>query len=164
MRYYIDSEFNGFGGEIISFAIVSDNGDSLYLARPKNELQDLNKTSGLAPWVNENVIPVMSINGATPKWLPLNMWYLELQRFLQHDYDITIVADWPEDVTHFMNLLMISPGRMIKIPAFSVEVRRVDAYYANLCGAVRHNALWDARSLRHLYHMESNIIPFAAGM
>ncbi len=31
MRYFLDTEFNGFGGALISLALVSEAGQSLYL-------------------------------------------------------------------------------------------------------------------------------------
>jgi hypothetical protein len=159
MRYYIDCEFNGFGGDLISFAIVKETGESLYFARNDAELSELRNEKGIDPWVEENVLPILWVEGAMPKIYPMELWGHELQRFISGDNNVTIIADWPEDISHLMNLMLLAPGRMIGLPAFNIELRRVDAYYSNLEGAVRHNALWDARSLCHLFKLEeqSNI-------
>ena len=31
MRYFLDTEFNGFGGELLSLALVREDGASIYL-------------------------------------------------------------------------------------------------------------------------------------
>ena len=50
MRYFLDTEFNGFGGELISLALVPEHGhDEYYAVLP---LPD-----ELHPWVERNVVP-----------------------------------------------------------------------------------------------------------
>ena len=48
MKLFLDCEFNGFGGELISMALVDENEDFLYEVLPCT-----NPTS----WVKDNVIP-----------------------------------------------------------------------------------------------------------
>ena len=151
MRYFIDCEFNSFGGDILSLAIVPEHGTPLYLALPKEEISLLIATKKIDPWVSEYVLPVMTANGLSPEHVKRENWSDRLERLLQGDDDITFVADWPEDISHLMSVMMPSPGKMINIPSFKTEMHRVDAYYINLPGAVRHNALWDALSLKNLY-------------
>ncbi len=154
MRYFVDCEFNGFGGELLSIAIVSEEGDSLYLAIPKSQITKMRTDGSLDHWVADHVLPVMSANGLSPKHMDRAKWGFELQRLLRGDSEITFVADWPEDISHLMQIMMVGRGGMINLPVFNVEMRRVDAYYVNLAGAVRHNALWDAMSLKNLYEVE----------
>ncbi|ACT58984.1 hypothetical protein [Hirschia baltica] len=151
MRYFVDCEFNSFGGEIISIAIAPEHGTPLYLALPKAEINTLVSSDKIDPWVADYVLPVISANGLSPTHMDRAQWGMELQRLLRGDNNIIFVADWPEDISHLMNIMMISPGSMINLPSFNVEMRRVDAYFTNLEGAVRHNALWDALSLRNFY-------------
>ncbi|MFC7290857.1 hypothetical protein [Hirschia litorea] len=159
MRYFVDCEFNSFGGDVLSIAIAPEHGKPLYLARPKNEIAALVREDKIDPWVVDYVLPVISANGLSPTYVDRSQWGLELQRFLRGDTDIVFVADWPEDIAHLMQVMMIAPGGMINLPCFKVEMRRVDAYFTNLEGAVRHNALWDALSLRNLYLMENGELP-----
>lgn len=155
LRYFIDCEFNSFGGEVISLAVAPEHGAPLYLALPQEELNALSESGKIDPWVADYVLPVLSANGLSPKHMDKRKWGHELQRLLRGDDDIVFVADWPEDIAHLMQVMMVAPGAMINLPAFQVEMRRVDAYFINLVGAVRHNALWDALSLRNLYQCEN---------
>ncbi len=143
MRFFVDTEFNGFGGDILSMAIVSERGKTLYLALPEQDIETMN----LDPWVERYVVPVIDVYNASAKRLPKDAWGFEIQRFLRGAKNITFVADWPEDISHLMNAMIIAPGGMINLPSFHVDMQRVDAYAAKPLGAVRHNALWDARAL-----------------
>ena len=139
MRYFLDTEFNGHGGDLISLALVDMFDRELYLSIPCHNP---------IPWVEAYVIPVLTCPGAYPKkrWtsaIPLNIAY-----FLRDDPHPHIVADWPDDIAYFCKALITAPGQMAAIPHISFEVVRVDAYPTDLPGAVQHNALWDARALR----------------
>nr|MBA4771246.1 hypothetical protein [Sphingobium sp.] len=52
MRYFLDTEFNGFGGTLISVALVPEHGDQeFYVSLP---LPD-----EIEPWVAKHVIPYL---------------------------------------------------------------------------------------------------------
>jgi hypothetical protein len=53
MKYYLDTEFNEFGGELISLALVREDGESLYLVYPEPK-------DGYGEWVKDNVVPIIS--------------------------------------------------------------------------------------------------------
>ena len=139
-RYFLDCEFNGMGGNLISLALVSDDGQELYAA-----------TSCLAPvpWVGDNVMPIIRCAGAEPISCSRSHFGLLITEFLDTDSDPIIVADWPDDIAYFCKALIVAPGQMVGIPSIKFEMRRVDAYPTTLPGAIQHNALWDARALRH---------------
>lgn len=147
MKYFIDTEFNGFGGELISLAIVSEAGASVYLCLPENELDRLD----IDPWVNRHVLPVVASPDALPECLPRADWARRLSSYFKGAQAIEFVADWPEDIQHLMQVLMIRPGEMIPLPDFSISCVRAVSWPNQLDGAVRHNALWDARALREVY-------------
>lgn len=143
MKYYLDCEFNGFGGELISLALTGEAGE-LYLARPEAELSQL----VIHPWVAEHVLPVIEADAAAPERCPLDAFAHPIQRFLKNDPSPVIIADWPEDIAHFMRCLITGPGLMVTLPeprARLVPAVRAIAYPD---GAMMHNALWDARMLR----------------
>ena len=69
--------------------------------------------------------------------------------FLKGDGCPEIIADWPDDIAYFCKAIVTGPGQMVNIRFLRFELHRVDAYPTTLPGAVQHNALWDARTLRH---------------
>jgi hypothetical protein len=148
MHYFLDTEFNEFGGDLISLALVSEDGErELYLY-----------TNCAAPgdWVRANVIPFIRVVGAIPRIVGASDFGFEIAKFLADDPGMPqIVADWPDDIRYFCQTLITGPGEMVNIPALSFHLRRVDAYPTTLEGAVQHNALWDARALRHCLTVES---------
>lgn len=144
MIYYLDCEFNGFGGELMSLALVREDGEALYLLyeRPAN----------MDPWVAANVWPIMRsippgyavhrVDQITGAWA--------ISEFLKRDPRPYIITDWPDDVRYFCAAVIIGPGQMTSIPSLRFEVVRQDAYPTGLKNAVQHNALWDALALRWL--------------
>ena len=144
MLYCLDCEFNGFGGELISLALSGEAGE-LYLVRPEDELNAMDAHD----WVAEHVLPFLSLPEALPTVLPLVRFGRAIQAFLASDPAPTVVADWPEDLVHLMQCLIIAPGQMVKIPDLSLRLMQVSAYPSEITHAVQHNALWDARALRH---------------
>ncbi len=144
MLYFLDCEFNGFGGELISLALSGETRE-LYLARPEDELNALDAHD----WVAEHVLPFLSLADARPRVLPRDTFGRAIQEFLAGDREPTIIADWPEDLMHLMQCLIIAPGQMVKIPDLSLRLMQGSAYPSEIIDAVQHNALWDARALRH---------------
>lgn len=132
MNLYIDTEFNGFGGELISMALVSECGKEFYEVLPCD-----------APvgWVAENVMPVLGKEPTRMEWLQIH-----LQGWLRQFPAIHIVADWPEDIQHFCQALITGPGMRLDTPPLTMEIRRdLDAL-----SAIPHNALADARGIRDM--------------
>lgn len=133
MRMWIDTEFNGFRGELISMAIVSEDGSEFY--------EYLGRCHGrLDPWVAANVLPVINKEG------PVEIPELRqrLQAFLMQFDSVHLIADWPEDIAHFCRMLLTDkPGERIDTPPLTMEIVRYDAG-----SACPHNALSDARGMR----------------
>jgi hypothetical protein len=142
--YGLDCEFNGFGGELISLAL-SGGARELYLVRTEAELNAM----AAHEWVAEHVLPFLSLADARPKVLPLDQFGRAVQAFLMADKAPVIIADWPEDLMHLMQCLIIAPGQMVQIPELSLRLLQTSAYPSEITDAVQHNALWDARALRH---------------
>lgn len=145
MRYYLDTEFDGFGGELISLALAAEDGHELYLANNKF----FNDASAVTDsWVRENVHPILDL-GTRPEVLPLDRFPRQLMRFIGTDNSPHFISDWPDDIRYLCQTMITGPGKMISMPLqFSFTVVRVDAYPTDLKGAVQHNALWDARALK----------------
>jgi hypothetical protein len=138
MNYYLDTEFNGFGGKLMSLAIVPEDSN---LAEFYCEIV---MTDQLHPWVKENVAPHLFAIPST-----YGEFQFALSRYLlniEHD-EITIVADWPDDIRYFCEALITGPGERITVPNLKFELD-FGIEYESL---VPHNALHDARAIRQYY-------------
>ena len=51
VRYFLDTEYNGFGGSLLSLALVPEDGDELYLTLKSDE--------PIVEWVDRHVIPYL---------------------------------------------------------------------------------------------------------
>ena len=49
LRYFLDTEYNGWGGALLSLALVADSGEELYVV--------LDHEGPLEPWVERHVVP-----------------------------------------------------------------------------------------------------------
>ena len=143
MRYFLDTEFNGFGGELLSMAIVREDGNSLYLRYAA--------TAPIEPWVAENVMPIMEAQSVPTLAVTQKEGAHAIAAFLTGDAEPQIITDWPDDVKYLCQAVITGPGEMAAIAGFTCRVVRVAAYPTTLPGAVQHNAWWDAMALRHLY-------------
>lgn len=144
MNYYLDTEFDGFGGPLLSLALVREDGESLYLTYITRTVEEA--------WVKENVVPIM--RSVPFEVSVVNCGYMggayRIAEFLQGDDSPHIHTDWPDDIRYFCQAIIVGPGQMVSIPHLTFEVHRVDAYPTDLPGAIQHNAWWDAMALRHL--------------
>jgi len=149
LRYFLDTEYNGVGGALLSLALVPDDGDDFYLTLKTDE--------PISEWVGQHVIPYMDM---VPE--PLSCPRLsrddaakELEHYLRHDEEPLIVADWPEDVAQFCNLLITGPGDMVELRHLTFRLTPMSNFSTAANSKVPHNALHDARAFRdHVLSME----------
>lgn len=132
-KLWLDTEFNGFGGEFISAALVAEDGSEWYQAVSCNTP---------VPWVAENVIPVMGIK---PK--SITALQASLRKYPKKFETITIIADWPTDIERFCRLLSIqsNDGRIIITPPITFVLKPwLNGMFKS---EVAHNALEDAKAI-----------------
>ena len=149
LRYFLDTEFNGWGGALLSLALVPEDGDELYLT--------LDWEGRLEDWVVRNVLPYLDM-------VPVGLIAPRVSRtdaastiahYLAGDPDPLIVADWPEDIAQFNALIVTGPGIMAEIPRLKFQFVSLPGFSTAANSKVPHNALHDARSLRdHILEME----------
>ncbi|MBO9576162.1 MAG: 3'-5' exoribonuclease [Sphingobium sp.] len=142
MRYFLDTEFNGFGGALISLALVPEYGDQdFYTSLPL--------PADLDPWVAQNVIPYLRF---VPPGVDHQLSRAEasqhLEAYLANDPDPVIIADWPDDLAHFCQLLLTGPGDMIAINGMRLELINGAGFSAAANSKTPHNALHDAHALK----------------
>lgn len=129
MNLYLDTEFDGFGGKLLSMALVSSDGNQFYevLDRPITDT-----------WVRNNVLPKFD---KSP--ISLCTFQIELQKFLSRWSHVTVIADWPEDIAHFCSALIIGPGTRITIPQLDFKLIPITSV-----SNIPHNALSDAIGIK----------------
>jgi len=141
-RYYIDCEFDGHDGPLLSLAMVREDGVSIHirtLAEPKD------------PWVIANVWPLMTEQDAD--FMTMTDWVGgDIRDFIGGDPQPHVIADSPVDIARFCQA--VSTGEdggwaSADYERMTFTVENVDCYPTDLPGAVQHNAWWDARALRH---------------
>jgi hypothetical protein len=149
MRYFLDTEYNGVGGALLSLALVPDDGDELYLT--------LQPEGPPLEWVERHVVPYLD---SVPERLSCPRLSRAdaadaLERYLSHDADPLIFADWPEDIAQFCNLMITGPGDMVELRHVTFMLVPMSNFSTAANSRVPHNALHDARSLRdHVIAME----------
>jgi len=150
VRYFLDTEFNGFGGDLLSLALVPEHGADEFYVTLKHEV-------GLVPWVEQNVAPFFDHvpAGLVSPRLSRRDASIGVSQYLAMDPEPLIVADWPEDISQFCNLLMTGPGEMVPVPALSLQLLPLGGFSTAANSAVPHNALHDARALKdHILALE----------
>lgn len=151
VRYFLDTEYNGFGGRLLSLALVPEDGSEEFYVT-------LECDAPIEPWVERHVIPYLDM-------VPDSMVGPRLTRlaaaealaaWLGHDEAPDIVADWPEDLAQLAMLLVTGPGVMVSVPPLSLHLIPLGGFSTAANSVVPHNALHDARALRDhvMNHLE----------
>ena len=149
LRYFLDTEYNGWGGALLSLALVPDDGEELYLT--------LDWQGPLDEWVERNVLPYLDAvpeNLVSPRMSRADA-ARTIAHYLTGDSDPLIVADWPEDIALFNALLVTGPGVMAEVPPIRFQFIPLTGFSTAANSKVPHNALHDARALRdHVMALE----------
>jgi hypothetical protein len=143
VRYFLDCEYNGFGGGLISLALVpEDSTEEFYVT--------LDCREPLHPWVERNVLPYLDHvpPGLVSPRLERDQAAAAVAAWLAGDRQPEIVADWPDDIAYFCRLLTVAPGRMVPVPPIVFRLLTLPGFSTAANSIVPHNALHDARSLR----------------
>lgn len=142
MRYFLDTEFDGFGGPLLSLALVPEDGsEELYLVIDQ---------AASDPWVQRHVVPFLDHVPEAQKGPRLSRSAAAgaLAHYLAFDDAAEIIADWPEDLAHLSMLLVTGPGKMHPVPGLLLRFIPLAGFSTARNSAIPHNALHDARSLR----------------
>lgn len=144
MRYYLDCEFDGHSGPLLSIALVSELDWSIHI-RTTARADD--------PWAMTNVEPFMGCHRAVlgVSNVRINAVGSELRQFLRNDPHPVIIADSVVDIARFCRAISTDDnGGWASVDGdLKFEVHDVSAYPTDLPDAVQHNAWWDAMALRH---------------
>ena len=153
MRYFLDTEFNGFGGALLSVALVPADGSEEFYVTIAHD-------GPFNPWVERHVVPFLDIVPAALAAPRLSRLAAAgaLAAWLDHDPAPEIIADWPEDLAQLAMLLVTGPGRMQSVPPLTLRFEPLNNFSTAANSAVPHNALHDARALRDhvMNHLDTN--------
>jgi hypothetical protein len=136
MKFYLDTEFNSFGGELISLALVpAPDGIPPFYTEIKLGHEAIH------PWVRENVLPNLLNEAHSPLVAGMDM-----ARYLRSfgGDRAEIVANWHEDFIHFLKLLLIGAGNAHTTPELTLQLVACKVEDSK----IPHNALADARAMR----------------
>ncbi|MDQ3074798.1 MAG: hypothetical protein M3Q88_04190 [Pseudomonadota bacterium] len=151
MRYFLDTEYDGFGGALLSLALVPEDGsEEFYVVIAHESVTD--------PWVARHVVPYFDMVPQAFRGPRQSRRAAAeaLVAWLAHDRAPEIVADWPEDLAQLAMLLVVGPGQMIPVPPLTLRFEPLHGFSTAANSAVPHNALHDARALRDhvMNHLE----------
>ncbi len=138
MKLFLDCEWNGEGGELISLALVpiKTYRPPFYGALPLPVQID--------PWVKDHVVPFI---GEPKEYRTTYSLGEAMCEWLRTFRSVHVIADWPEDIARFCRLLLTRrPGVRYSTPRLRMSVIRIDS-----TSATPHNALADAKALRQAY-------------
>jgi hypothetical protein len=136
MRIFIDTEFNEFGGDLISMALVAEDGQEFY------EVLNLENDEKYGSWVYFNVVPYLNKDPIDKQVFQAKLW-----AFINQWDDVHIIADWPDDIKYFCMSLITVPGMCIGTPLNLTM--QIDRTLNTESSAIPHNALADARAIKH---------------
>ncbi len=135
MRIFVDCEFNGFGGELVSMALVPED-ESI---EPWYEVIDHRGAFFWDRWVYENVFPVF---GKDP--IGQEDFRSSFLKYINQFENPTICADWYTDLVHFFSLFAGENHTESVGYACTAELVLIDNYQSE----IPHNALFDAMAIR----------------
>lgn len=139
MKLWIDCEFNEFGGDLISMALVAEDGQEFY------EVLNLETDEKYGSWVYFNVVPYLNKDPITKEAFQRKLW-----QFLNQWEEVHIIADWPDDIKYFCMSLITGPGMALNTPV--KMTMQIDRELNTSASAILHNALEDARAIKQSWN------------
>lgn len=143
MRYFVDCEFDGHNGPLLSMALVCQDGRSIHI---RTDVEPINV------WVRKNVLPLLDRHDASESaTVYLNNVGSVVRDFIGEGSSPTIITDSLQDSRYFSQAVTTaSDGGYAPCPFERVifEIHSIDCYPTSLEGAVQHNAWWDAMALK----------------
>lgn len=116
----------------MSMAIIDENNEYFY---------EVVEYSNPSDWVEKNVEPILLKEPITSEQFEYRLW-----NYLKKYDSIHLIADWPDDIKYFCEVLHTKPGEMMNVPStFTMEIcRRLPPHVS----AIPHNALEDAIAIK----------------
>jgi hypothetical protein len=136
MKIWIDCEWNDFKGELISMALVAEDGSEWY---------EVLECANPSPWIAKHV---MSVTQKDP--ISKARMQSSLSKYLAKYPTAHIISDWPEDIERFCALLITGPGKMLGLRQARLTLE-INFNLNSNDSKIPHQALADARSMKLKY-------------
>lgn len=147
MNVFIDTEFDDPTHQLISLALITEDGQ-----REFYEVLDVKPTD---TWVVQNVMPYLekpSVSKAS--------FQHRLKRFLGQFPRVTILADHPNDIRYLAQAMITDDqGSWFELESLRFEL---NTELSSKGSEVPHNALHDVRAIRRSYFTLEGIDPYDA--
>lgn len=134
MKYWIDTEFNEYRGELISIALACEDGEIYYAECDPQPAK-------YGDWVAQHVVPLLD-----GRRTPVKVIAKELARWFSRYPTAEVLADWPDDIRHLCDVLVTGPGEMVTVPPLSFRLIQLAAPYVS---ERPHHAMYDAIAIRN---------------
>jgi len=134
VNLFLDVEFNGERGELISLALVPEDGEHTFY-------EVMKFTRHVDLFVERVLLPVL---GQLP--IPWNLFLTRLDNYLAYFRDVHVIADWPADFEHLCAALSAIGAAGGYTSCVELTMQLVNTPKLN--SAIPHNALEDAKALR----------------
>ena len=150
MQLYLDTEFNGHGGELISMALVTPRHARHPMLPKEPHGEGMTDSSFYRvrlwkgptdPWVEQNVVPKLEAAPLLP-----HLFRQDFHAWISHFDNPEIICDWHADAEHFCRLLAGNDYGSSLDFACRVTILRTPP--GQPVSENPHNALADARALR----------------
>lgn len=144
MKYYLDCEFDGVNGPLITIALIAEDSRDIYIVTDHTDIKD--------PWVTENIIPILDSHSCTNVFKTTQDLVGSLLRdFLISDDSPVIISDSTADVGYFTRAYGVDiDGTYHRLgkKRISFIVENVKPFPTDLENITRHNAHGDALALQ----------------
>lgn len=131
MKYFVDTEFNEFQGELISIGIVAEDGRWFYHEAVRRESDK--------SWVAVHVIPLLDGRRSSREAMQA-----DLRHFLDGDPYPEFIADWPTDLAFLADLLTLPGGERLGPESITFSL----VSHVSAVPTTPHHALSDALALK----------------
>lgn len=143
MNLYLDTEFDGHGGALVSLALAGDDSSRWY---------GIFAAHCGDPWVAEHVAPRLYAMKPTISG-DVSVLRFSLREYLKSREDCTIWADWPADFEYLMSVMRGDHySESFMIPC---TMRLIVTPVGEPQPTIPHNALSDAVALRDWHQIAS---------
>lgn len=144
MDYYVDCEFDGHQGPLLSIAVVPSSGMAFY-GVTYEKAKDKWVVDNVVPYLHDTPRSALRVQASTNELGPL------LKEYFGKVDTPTFHSDSPVDIVRLLGLLSTDEEGNWSSSGFSkinCHVHNVDCWPNSLVGAIQHNSFWDAVALK----------------
>lgn len=136
MRYFVDAEFNGYGGELISLAAVPETNGSPHFYQAIGCQKPI-------LWVRTHIIPVLQVAPRSKGEVAHNFAH-----YLEPDPAPVLISDCPESLAHAVLMLTDGRGGRLLQARVRTELLPASDFSAVAHSETPYNAYRDAIALK----------------